>query len=98
MATEDLIRTHGLTVAKGLAVAGIGGALFSKFMMGTVQAESKTPKRIFPGGPALFSLPLESSEDVNHNTKLLHFALPSENAISGLPLTCENLNLNHSKL
>ncbi|KAI9897568.1 hypothetical protein N3K66_007424 [Trichothecium roseum] len=44
----------------------------------TVYAESPA-KKIFPGvGPALLSLPLESSELVNHDTKRLRFKLPDD--------------------
>lgn len=42
----------------------------------------------FGGGPAFFSLALESSEQVNHNTKRLRFKLPEADAVSGLSMTC----------
>lgn len=56
----------------------------------TVHAESPA-KKIFPGvGPALLSLPLESSELVSHDTKRLRFKLPDDQGVSGLPLTCKS--------
>lgn len=94
---EELLRTHGMTVFKGLALAGVGGVLVSKFMTSTAHAEAPAKgeqvagKKIFGrAGPVFTTLSLQSSEKVNHNTKLLRFALPKENDISGLPLTCES--------
>lgn len=82
---------HGLTLIKGLAVAGIGGAIISKFIMSTADAEAPgEAKKIFGrAGPVFTTLALQSAEDVNHNTKKLRFALPNEGDVSGLPLTCE---------
>lgn len=40
-------------------------------------------------GPVFQSLALESSEDVNHNTKRLRFKLPADGDVTGLPLTCK---------
>lgn len=89
MATQELVSAYGPTVFKGLAVAGIGGAVLSQLMR-KADAESGEPKKIFPRpGPSFTRLTLEKSEDVNHNTKRLRFALPEENAVTGLPLTCE---------
>lgn len=92
---EELIRTHGITVFKGLAVAGVSGAIISRFMMNSADAEAPgaaegKAKTIFGrAGPVFTSLALQSAEDVNHNTKRLRFALPAEEDVSGLPLTCE---------
>lgn len=72
-----------------LAAGGIGLGIVSKLMIGTASAESNSPPKVFKGGPAFVSLPLESSEAVNHNTKRLRFKLPQEDAVSGLTLTCE---------
>lgn len=94
---EDLLRTHGLTVFKGLAVAGVGGALITRFLSSSANAEAPAKegqvvgKKIFGRpGPVFQTLSLQSSEEVNSNTKLLRFALPSDADISGLPLTCES--------
>lgn len=93
---EELLRTHGITVFKGLAVAGVGGAIISRFIMNSADAEAPVgaaemkAKKVFGrAGPVFTSLALESAEDVNHNTKRLRFALPAEEDVSGLPLTCE---------
>jgi cytochrome-b5 reductase len=77
-------------VLGGLAVGSISYACIR-----TVHAESASPAKIFGRGPALISLPLESSEIVNHNTRLLRFKLPNETDISGLPLTCESRFQDH---
>ncbi|ROV94805.1 hypothetical protein VMCG_08901 [Cytospora schulzeri] len=88
MSTQELVTTYGSSVLKGLAVAGIGGAVISQLMMKKADAESSEPKKVFGrAGPSFTRLTLESSEEVNHNTKRLRFALPSEDAITGLPLT-----------
>ncbi|KAI3395809.1 hypothetical protein diail_822 [Diaporthe ilicicola] len=87
MSTQELVSSYGPTVFKGLAVAGVGGAVLSQ-LMSKAEAESGEPKKIFPrAGPSFTRLTLEKSEDVNHNTKRLRFALPDEKAVSGLPLT-----------
>ncbi|KZM24496.1 oxidoreductase [Ascochyta rabiei] len=72
------------TVLGGLAIGGASYA-FTR----TIHAESESPAaaRVFSRGPAMVSLPLESSEQVNHNTKLLRFKLPNPTNVSGLPLT-----------
>lgn len=43
------------------------------------------PRKVFGGLPK--RLTLFSTEEVNHNTKRLRFALPDQDAISGLSLT-----------
>lgn len=89
---ENILQIYGPTVFKGIAVAGIGGAIISKFMMTTADAEApvKDGKKVFGRpGPVFTRLALEKSEDVNHNTKKLSFKLPGKNDVSGLPLTGE---------
>lgn len=94
MSTQELVSTYGPSMLKGLAVAGIGGAAISQLMMKKADADSGAPKNIFGrAGPSFTRLTLESSEEVNHNTKRLRFALPSEDAITGLPLTCKCFQL-----
>jgi cytochrome-b5 reductase len=51
-------------------------------------APSSPPPKVFGRGPSFIALPLESSEQVNHNTKKLRFKLPTPDSVSGLPLTC----------
>lgn len=89
---DNIFQVYGPTVFKGIAVAGVGGALISRFMMSTADAESpvKDGKKVFGrAGPVFTRLTLEKSEDVNHNTKKLCFKLPGQNDVSGLPLTGE---------
>ncbi|KAF3763226.1 hypothetical protein M406DRAFT_48989 [Cryphonectria parasitica EP155] len=89
---QELLHTHGLNIFKGLAVAGAGGALLSRLLVGSADAEAPpggaASKKVFGrAGPAFVSLALQESEDVNHNTKRLRFGLPGEGDVSGLPLT-----------
>ncbi|TDZ67546.1 NADH-cytochrome b5 reductase 2 [Colletotrichum sidae] len=57
-------------------------------MVGTANADSgAATTKVFGAGPAFVSLPLESAEMVNHNTKRLRFKLPQRDAVSGLSLT-----------
>ncbi|KPM39422.1 hypothetical protein AK830_g7161 [Neonectria ditissima] len=74
-------------IIASLAAGGIGFGIMAKLIMGNASAESNAPTKVFKGGPAFVSLPLESSEAVNHNTKRLRFKLPQNDAISGLTLT-----------
>ena len=48
---------------------------------------SSASYKTFGRGPALISLRLHSIEILSHDTKRFRFALPSENAVSGLDLT-----------
>lgn len=52
------------------------------------QAQAGAKKVFGRPGPVFQSLALESSEDVNHNTKRLRFKLPADGDVTGLPLTC----------
>jgi cytochrome-b5 reductase len=70
-----------------LASVAIGGASYA--LIRNVHADTGSPAKVFGRGPAMVSLPLESSEQVNHNTKLLRFKLPNDTDISGLSLTCK---------
>lgn len=91
---NELFQAYGPTVFKTLAVAGVSGALISRFMVSKADAEAPPGvamgKKVFGrAGPVFTRFKLESSEDVNHNTKKLSFKLPGDGDISGLPLTCE---------
>ncbi|POS77741.1 oxidoreductase NAD-binding domain-containing protein [Diaporthe helianthi] len=86
MSTQELVTAYGPTVFKGIAAAGIGGAVLSQLMR-KADADSGESKKMFPRpGPSFTRLTLENSEDVNQNTKRLRFSLP-DNATTGLPLT-----------
>lgn len=76
-------------VIGGVAAAGIGLTLLSQNLMSEASASTGAPRKVFPGGPAFVSLPLESSEMVNHNTKRLRFKLPEPDSVTGLPLECK---------
>lgn len=86
---SSLLKVRPATIAGTVAAGGLAIGIASKFFIQDVHADSGGPKKTFGGGPAFFSLPLESAEMVNHNTKRLRFKLPEENAVSGLPLTCK---------
>ncbi|KAH7183944.1 hypothetical protein BKA60DRAFT_613817 [Fusarium oxysporum] len=82
-------RASAKPVVTSLVAGGIGFACFST----TAFAQSPAPAQLFPGGLALKSLPVDSVEAVNHNTKKLRFKLPNETDVSGLPLTASLLTL-----
>lgn len=89
MAAKAAIPSRLPTVLGGVALAGIGIGMYSRYMMNVAHADSGAPPKAFGNGPAFLSLKLQSSEVVNHNTKRLRFALPTEEHVSGLPLTCK---------
>ena len=97
MATKAslLQRFRPTTIIATLAAGGIATGLVTRFAMqkNTLHLDatpgSQPPKKVFSGGPAFISLPLESGEMVNHNTRKLRFKLPDDNSVSGLPLTCK---------
>lgn len=72
------------------AVTGVGvyAVQYSSTITRTVLAETNEPPMPFAGKFAYASLPLHSVKAVNHNTKRLLFALPNQDARSGLKLTC----------
>ncbi|KAI0395280.1 oxidoreductase NAD-binding domain-containing protein [Xylariaceae sp. FL0594] len=86
------VLTHRLpAVIGGVALAGVGVGIYSRYFMNIAHAESGaavgSQPKAFGSGPAFLSLKLESSEVVNHNTKKLRFALPTDRHVSGLALT-----------
>jgi len=50
---------------------------------------SKDPRRIFASGISFQDMKVQSVERVNHDTKRLRFALPEEDAVTGLQPCCE---------
>ena len=74
------------TILAGVAMSGASYAFVRN-----VHADTGAPTKVFGRGPAFVSLQLESSEQVNHNTKLLRFKLPNETDVSDLSLTCKYL-------
>ncbi|OHE93848.1 oxidoreductase NAD-binding domain-containing protein [Colletotrichum orchidophilum] len=93
MASVALRRVRPATIAATVAAGGIGLAAYSRLFVNSASAESTAPPKVFGAGPAFVSLSLESSEDVNHNTKRLRFKLPQREAVSGLSLTSAVLTM-----
>jgi hypothetical protein len=77
----------GRTATAGALALGLA-YVYNTSSRGRIMADSGSPRRVFTGGPAFLSLLLESSEDVNHNTKKLRFGFPDKEAVSGLSITC----------
>lgn len=92
-----LQRLRPAAVLGGVAGAGIGLAILSRTMMSEAHADAGAPRKVFGGGPAFVALPLESSEQVNHNTKKLRFKLPQPDAVTGLPLEASLLTFSWPK-
>ncbi|KAI0199766.1 oxidoreductase NAD-binding domain-containing protein [Astrocystis sublimbata] len=75
------------TLVGGVALAGVGIGVYSRYLTSVAHADNGAAPKAFGGGPAFLSLKLQSTEEVNHNTKKLRFALPTDEHVSGLPLT-----------
>jgi hypothetical protein len=56
-----------------------------------------SPQKVFGGGPTLTYLKLHSVETLSHDTKRFRFSLPSEDAVSGLSLTCRLVTFLYGK-
>ncbi|PVI02936.1 ferredoxin reductase-like protein [Periconia macrospinosa] len=76
-----------------IAAGGIGGGLAYTFLNRDIHADSGEPQKVFGRGPAFVSLPLESVQEVNHNTKHLRFRFPKEDNVSGLTVTSAVLTM-----
>ncbi|KAI2615973.1 NADH-cytochrome b5 reductase [Hypoxylon sp. NC1633] len=85
--------TRGIT---GAALVGTGLGLYM-YTRNVAHADSRAPRQIFGSGPAFVALELESTEAINHNTKLLRFKLPQSDAVSGLTLTSALLTFSWPK-
>ncbi|KAI1166118.1 oxidoreductase NAD-binding domain-containing protein [Nemania serpens] len=97
MAAKAALSNRLPTVLGGVALAGIGIEIYSRYMMNVAHADGGGPPKAFGSGPAFLSLQLQSSEVVNHNTKRLRFALPTDEHVSGLPLTSALLTFSWPK-
>ncbi|PWI69153.1 hypothetical protein PCL_01538 [Purpureocillium lilacinum] len=98
MASAPAFRSRVVAVVGTVAATGVAVGVASRFFGGAVRADSPaSPRKAFGGGPAFLSLPLESSELVNHNTKKLRFRLPEKDAVSGLTLTSALLTFSWPK-
>lgn len=106
MAANTMLTGRLPKVLGTVVVAGVGIGAYTRYMGGVAYADNGAPLKAFGGGPAFLSLQLQSSESVNHNTKRLRFALPTDEHVSGLPLTCKNTtattpsssNMGHTQL
>ncbi|KAJ8114034.1 hypothetical protein ONZ43_g5004 [Nemania bipapillata] len=89
MAASTILTGKLPSVLGSVALAGLGMGIYSRYVMNVAHADSGAPLKAFGSGPAFLSLQLQSSEVVNHNTKKLRFALPTDGHVSGLALTYE---------
>ncbi|KAF4469388.1 oxidoreductase NAD-binding domain-containing [Fusarium albosuccineum] len=85
LVTLGRLRPTPFVAARAIDSRTLG--IMSKVYIHNASVDSKVPLKVFGGRPTFVSLQLASCQMVNHNTKRLRFKLPSENAISGLPLT-----------
>jgi cytochrome-b5 reductase len=79
---------RGRPVASTLVLGSIGAGIIVAINDRNIHADTGQPRKVFGKGPAFVSLPLESTEIVNHNTKRLRFKLPHADDVSGLSVTC----------
>ncbi|KAI0553978.1 oxidoreductase NAD-binding domain-containing protein [Xylaria curta] len=87
MAANTILTGRLPTLLGSVALAGIGIGVYSRYLTSVAHADSGAPPKAFGSGPAFLSLQLQSTEVVNHNTKRLRFALPTNEHVSGLALT-----------
>lgn len=73
--------------AAAVTLLGVGAYCAQSRLISTAHAESNEPPKVFSGF-GFTTLRLQSTTDVNHNTKRLVFEFPDQNATSGLSLTC----------
>ncbi|KAG9257710.1 oxidoreductase NAD-binding domain-containing protein [Emericellopsis atlantica] len=98
MSSTLFTRIRPRTAVATLATGGIALCIFTRLMITDAHAASHpTPPKVFGGGPSFIALPLESAEQVNHDTKRLRFKLPTPDSVSGLPLTSSLLTVSWPK-
>ena len=100
-----ILRSQTTPLAIGAILASIGAYSFFSSSSNTTKVLSdtgastshnlKTAPRTFGVGPAFKSLELHSVEKLNHDSSRFRFRLPSEDAVSGLGLTCKLQYLIH---
>ena len=73
--------------ASAVTLLGVGAYCAQSRLISTANAESNEPPKVFSGF-GFTTLRLQSTKDVNHNTKRLVFEFPDQKATSGLALTC----------
>lgn len=77
--------------ATAVTLLGVGAYCVQSRLISTANAESNEAPKVFSGF-GFTTLRLQSTQDVNHNTKRLVFEFPDQNATSGLSLTCMDSN------
>ncbi|KAI3324133.1 oxidoreductase NAD-binding domain-containing protein [Xylariaceae sp. AK1471] len=97
MTSKSIFLSQFPTVIGSVALAGVGIGVYSRYIMNTAHADSGAPPKAFGSGPAFLLLQLRSSEVVNHDTKRLRFALPTDEHVSGLNLTSALLTFSWPK-
>ncbi|OQE07315.1 hypothetical protein PENVUL_c014G08976 [Penicillium vulpinum] len=75
-----------------VTLLGVGAYYAGSRLTPTANAKSNEPPKVFSGF-GFTTLRLQSTKDVNHNTKRLVFEFPDQNAISGLSLTSALLTI-----
>ncbi|KAF5133879.1 NADH-cytochrome b5 reductase 2 [Metarhizium anisopliae] len=94
MTTRILSRSRPAAILGTIAAASLAVGITTKFVIQDARADSRaSPPKVFGSGPAFFSLPLESADMVNHNTRLLRFKFADKEAVSGLPVNSSVLAL-----
>jgi cytochrome-b5 reductase len=80
------------SLAAAAAIAGVG--VYALYLRRNAAAKdpSTSTKEVFSSF-GFTTLPLQSSELINHNTKRLRFELPNPNVASGLSLTSALLTI-----
>ncbi|CRL26056.1 NADH:cytochrome b5 reductase (CBR) [Penicillium camemberti] len=78
--------------ATAVTLLGVGAYCAQSRLISTANAESNEPPKVFSGF-GFTTLRLQSTKDVNHNTKRLVFEFPDQNATSGLSLTSALLTI-----
>ncbi|OQE32553.1 hypothetical protein PENFLA_c001G04686 [Penicillium flavigenum] len=78
--------------AAAVTLLGVGAYFAQSRLISTANAESNEPPKVFSGF-GFTTLRLQSTKDVNHNTKRLVFEFPNQNATSGLSLTSALLTI-----
>lgn len=88
--TRPVLRSQQTPIAIAAVIAGLGAYTFysTSPQKKKLIAANETPVKTFGSGPAFTSLTLHSVEKLNHDSSRLRFSLPSEEAVSGLSLTC----------
>ncbi|OAQ70979.2 oxidoreductase NAD-binding domain-containing protein [Pochonia chlamydosporia 170] len=94
MAARILTRSRPATIISTIAASSLAIGITAKFLIQDARTDSQSsPPKVFGAGPAFFSLPLESAEMVNHNTRLLRFKFADKEAVSGLPVNSSVLTM-----